>query len=185
MNECKMAKHAHKETQMWYVMQVRSGTEHKTLAKLISLANPQILEKGFVPLYEQKKRYQGQWHVEEKILFPGYVFLITDQIDNLVQELSRILGASNILKTGDEIVPLSEQEVDLMQRMGRKEQKIEMSIGIIENDKVQITSGPLVGMEGLIKKINRHKRIAWLSLEMFGGATDFQVGLEIIKKVEA
>jgi transcriptional antiterminator NusG len=68
--------------------------------------------------------------------------------------------------------------------MGKQDQKVEMSIGIIVNDKVRITSGPLVGMEGLIKRINRHKRVANLSLEMFGGVTDFQVGLEIIEKVE-
>jgi transcriptional antiterminator NusG len=165
-------------------MQLRSGTEHKILAKLTSLADPEILERGFVPLYEQKKRYQGKWHIEEKILFPGYLFLVTDKIDKLVQELSRILGSSHILKTGDEIVPLTDQEVELLQRMGKQDQKVEMSIGIIVNDKVRITSGPLVGMEGLIKRINRHKRVANLSLEMFGGVTDFQVGLEIIENVE-
>lgn len=167
---------------MWYVMQVRSGAEHKTLSKLTALADPEILEKGFIPLYEQKKRYQGKWNIEEQILFPGYIFLVTSKIENLVQELSRVLGSSHILKTGDEIVPLTIEEVELLQRMGSKDQKVEMSIGVIEKDKVRITSGPLVGMEGSIKKINRHKRVAWLSLEMFGGITDCQVGLEIIAK---
>ncbi len=169
---------------MWYVMQVRSGTEHKTLAKLKSLIDSEILEQGFIPLYEQKKRYQGKWHVEEKILFPGYVFLVTEQIEELIQELSRVVGSSRILKTGDEIVPLTDEEVALLLRMGNKDQKVEMSIGVIENDKVRITSGPLVGMEGAIKKINRHKRIAWLSIEMFGSITDCQVGLEIIEKID-
>lgn len=38
-------------------------------------------------------------------------------------------------------------------------------------------------MEGYIRKINRHKRKAWISIEMFGRSMDMEVGLEIISKV--
>ena len=38
-------------------------------------------------------------------------------------------------------------------------------------------------MEGYIRKINRHKRKAWVSIEMFGRSVDMEVGLEIISKV--
>lgn len=37
-------------------------------------------------------------------------------------------------------------------------------------------------MEGAIRKIDRHKRIAVLSLDMFGRTVDMKVGLEIIEK---
>ena len=40
----------------------------------------------------------------------------------------------------------------------------------------------LQGMEGAIRKIDRHKRIAVLSLDMFGRTVDMKVGLEIIEK---
>lgn len=30
-------------------------------------------------LYYEEKRYEGGWHTQEKILFPGYVFMITDK----------------------------------------------------------------------------------------------------------
>lgn len=53
---------------------------------------------------------------------------------------------------------------------------------IIENDRVQIVSGPLTGMEGSIRRIDRHKRIAHLEIEMFGRTVEMKVGLEIIKK---
>ena len=41
-----------------------------------------------------------------------------------------------------------------MEGLGGKEQIVGMSEGFIENDKVVITSGPLVGREGLAKHIN-------------------------------
>ena len=37
-------------------------------------------------------------------------------------------------------------------------------------------------MEGSIRRIDRHKRIAHLEIEMFGRTVEMKVGLEIIKK---
>ena len=84
--------------------------------------------------------------------------------------------------TGDEIVPLSQEEIDLLLRMGSDSQLVEMSSGIIENDRVQVLSGPLKGMEGSIRKIDRHKRMAYLEVEMFGRTVEMKVGLEIVSK---
>ena len=79
--------------------------------------------------------------------------------------------------------PLSQEEVELLLKLGKEEQLVAMSTGIIENDQVRILTGPLQGMEGYIRKINRHKRKAWVSIEMFGRSVDMEVGLEIVKKV--
>ena len=59
---------------------------------------------------------------------------------------------------------------------------MEMSEGIIENDRVIITKGPLKGNEGLIRKIDRHKRKAWLEIQMFRRTMEMQVGVEIVRK---
>ena len=40
------------------------------------------------------------------------------------------------------------------------------------------------GMEGYIRKINRHKKESLGSIEMFGRSVDMEVGLEIVKKYE-
>lgn len=128
---------------MWYVMQVRTGTEENIRCQCQRLISSDILKRCFIPYYQQKKRFQGKWHIQERILFPGYVFLIAENLEQLVA----------------------------------------MSTGIIENDRVRILTGPLQDMEGYIRKINRHKRKAWVSIEMFGRSVDMEVGLEIIKKV--
>ena len=75
-----------------------------------------------------------------------------------------------------------QEEVELLMRIGTDKQLVEMSSGIIENDRVRILSGPLMGMEGNIRRIDRHKRIAYLEIEMFGRTVEMKVGLEIIKK---
>ena len=138
---------------MWYVMQVRTGTEENIRCQCQRLISSDILKRCFIPYYQQKKRFQGKWHIQERILFPGYVFLIAENLEQLAENLRK------------------------------EEQLVAMSTGIIENDQVRILTGPLQGMEGYIRKINRHKRKAWVSIEMFGRSVDMEVGLEIIKKV--
>lgn len=168
---------------MWYVIQVRTGTEEEIQRQCETIIDKSVLEKCFIPKYEQERKYQGEWHTELKVLFPGYVFLISDEKEKLFFELKRVIGLTKMLGTGETIVPLMAEEVDFLLSFGRGEQVVEMSAGIIENDHVIITRGPLKGNEGLIRKIDRHKRKAWLEIQMFGRAMEMQVGLEIVRKL--
>ena len=83
----------------------------------------------------------------------------------------------------DFLVPLSDAEVNLLKRLGGDEQIVEMSIGVIEHDKIIINEGPMQGLEGFIRKIDRHKRLARIEIEMFGQVVEAQVGVEIVSKV--
>jgi transcriptional antiterminator NusG len=141
-----------------------------------------VLERCFLPCYEERKKLKGEWKTLKRILFPGYVFLVSDQVEELFFELKKVIGLTKLLGSGNEIVPLSEAEVSLLLSLGGEEQVVEMSTGIIEGSTVLIQSGPLMGKEGLIKKIDRHKRKAYLEMEMFGRPQRVEVGLEITMK---
>jgi len=170
---------------MWYVIQVKSGDEEKTLKQCRKIISDDILIEGFIPRYEEMKRYQGKWHKQQSILFPGYIFLVSDDVASLYHRLEKVTSLTKILGTGDEIVPLNEREIELIQRFGKKERVVTMSKGIMVNDKVIVTEGPMVGNEGLIRKIDRHKRKVYLEVPMFGRMVEMQVGLEIVEKIEA
>lgn len=87
-----------------------------------------------------------------------------------------------MIGTGKEVVPLSESEVQLLLHLGGDDQIVETSIGVMEQDQICITRGPLMGLEGCIKKIDRHKRTAWLEIEMMGRIVETRVGLEVVEK---
>ena len=167
---------------MWYVMQVRIGTEENIRMQCIRKVPPEILGRCFIPYYEEKKRIGGEWKVQKKVLFPGYVFAATEDIRGLYEALKSVNGLTKLIGTGREIVPLTEEEKRFMQDFGGEEQVVPMSEGIIENSVTKILSGPLKGKEGLIRKIDRHKRKAWLEVEMFGRKQEIEVGLEIVAK---
>ena len=168
---------------MWYVIQVRTGMEEEIRQQCERVIEKEILEHCFIPYCEQMKRYQGQWHKERKILFPGYVFLVCEDEEQLYHRLKKVIGLTKLIGTGREVVPLAEDEVDLLMEFGKEEQIVAMSEGIIEDDRVVVTSGPLKGHEAMIRKVDRHKRRAYLEVEMFGRKVETQVGLEIVAKV--
>ena len=60
---------------------------------------------------------------------------------------------------------------------------VAMSVGVMEGDRIIVKEGPLVGMEGKIKKIDRHKRMAILEVELVNRVSEMKVGLEIVEKM--
>lgn len=167
---------------MWYVVQVRTGTEESIRQQCEKNIDKEVMERCFIPCYEERRHIRGEWITLKKVLFPGYVFVVTDKLDKLYQNLKSIIGLTKLLGTGREIVPLTEEEERFLKKFGGGEQVVVMSEGIIEQSQVKVTSGPLMGMEGYIRKIDRHKRKAWLEMELFGRKQMVQVGLEIVAK---
>lgn len=167
----------------WYVIQVRSGLEEKIMNSCDFLVSKEILLECFVPRYKKVKKIRGSWNEVEETLFPGYIFLVSNEPNQLFQELKKVPEVTILLgKYGQDIFPLNEDEIVFLKSFGKEDHVVDMSFGYIEGDKIMVTSGPIKGKEGLIKKIDRHKRLAYIELEFLGQITNAKVGLEIIRK---
>lgn len=164
---------------LWYVMQVQTGSEEKIQLQCARLISDTVLHKCFIPYFKEQRKLHGEWKLLKKILFPGYVFMITDAPEDLWYELKKVQGLTKLLSTDGEMIPLSGEKVEFLLRFGGEEQVVEISKGIFEGSKVKIISGPLVGKEGLIKKIDYHKRKATLEVDMFGRKQVIRLGLEV------
>ena len=82
-----------------------------------------------------------------------------------------------VLKTGDELFPIHEEEEQLLRRLTGDTTNVAVSVGVIVGDKIIVKEGPLIGMEGMIKRIDRHKRMAVLEVELFNRVSEVKVGL--------
>jgi transcriptional antiterminator NusG len=60
---------------------------------------------------------------------------------------------------------------------------IDISKGYKEGDFVRVTSGPLIGNESRILRLNRNRQNAVLELNLFGSTVEVSVGLELVEKV--
>ena len=79
-------------------------------------------------------------------------------------------------------VPVSMREQKYLSEMMDENHIIQISTGYLVGDTIEILSGPLKPFSAIIRKIDRHKRIAEIDVMMYGVAARAKVGLEIIKK---
>ena len=167
---------------MWYVIQTVTGQEDVLKDMMQKIIPEEYYRECFYIKRECADKEGNGWRVYHSVLFPGYVFVVTEDMEKLHESLKSVIGLTRMIGTGREIVPISEEERQFLLDFGGEKQMVPVSVGIIENSVTKILSGPLKGKEGLIRKIDRHKRKAWLEVEMFGRKQEIQVGLEIVAK---
>ena len=84
---------------MWYVAQVQAGRESSTLEMCRRLVPPSVMEDCFMPEYEVMWKIRGEWRLVKRLLFPGYLFFVTDDAEALNRELSLIIAAEMLRRS--------------------------------------------------------------------------------------
>ena len=180
--------------ELWYVAQVRIGSEESIRRQCIEKITGDELKDFrdcYVFYYEEKRHVRGEWVIQEKVLFPGYVFFVAkekrsnsrgERLKELEEELRNVDGVQKFLGINKEPAALTDEEICFLKAFGGEEQTVEMSEGVIEQSEIRVYSGPLVGREKYIRKVDRHKRRAFVEMPMFGKMQKMQVGLEIVAK---
>ena len=166
----------------WYVIHVRTTSEQAVCDKIHARVPNDLWEDCFVPQVENVYKKAGQYKKVIRPLFPGYVFIICKNPKEIAPYLKEVQEYTRILKTGDDFEALSETEVDYLLVLAGERQRVELSKGYIVGDKIEIVEGPMKGMDGNIRKIDRHKRTAMVEVPFLGRPTLVRLPLEIVSK---
>lgn len=150
-------------SRMWYVMQVYSGRERYCKELIQKNVERKLLDECRIPRYLEPRKKNGNWIVEEKILFPGYLFVRSNKIEDLFFQLKKVPRMTKILRMEEDFVPLNAAEQNFILQFTNDNQAVGVSKGIVQNGKIKVIHGPLKGYEGFIRKVDRHKRHAWLN----------------------
>lgn len=165
------------------MLQVGGGQEKHALQLIQSLVPQEQYAEAFQPTFKRKMKLAGEWRIVEAPLVPGYLFITTSDVDALRQALYGVPALTKLLRMGSDIVPLEPDEIAWMDRFTKPfERTVEFSEGYMVGDQVVVTSGPLMGYESEIVKIDRHKRFAYLTFNILGREKNVKVGLEIVSK---
>ena len=117
---------------------------------------------------EMLRREDGAWRLRHDVLFPGYVIVETCDPELLAKRLEVLSASSHLVQgAGGAVGTLTEREAALVRTLGGRDHMVGVSVGEIVSNKLTVTSGPLVGLERLVAKIDRHKRIAYLDAAAF------------------
>ena len=94
-----------------YVIQVMGGTETRVRDYIRKLMGSCVTE-CYVPRREIFRREKGQWQTVRETLFPGYLFVRTDDIQQVSARLASVPAFTRLLGKSDErVIPLSQDEV--------------------------------------------------------------------------
>ena len=168
---------------MLHVIQVMAGMEDVTEKLLRKYLDDSWYTELFVPRYASMRRYGGVWHDILKAMFPGYVFVETEEAEKVFVRLRYIPKSMHIIYAEREILAVYPEEEKFLRDMIDEEYIVQMSRGFMIGDRLCITEGALQKHQGKIIKIDRHKRLATLSVNLFGRETPVEVGLEVVEKV--
>ena len=146
---------------IWYLLRCTVGNERDFARQCRELAGQGQFKEVISFEYQRLMRYKGSWHVERRVLLPGCVFLFAAKPDMSEKNWRNKDGAGE----GFSLTPC---EVPYVKSMCGEGSVIGISKGIIRGGKPVITSGPLKGREGLIQKIDRHKRTADIEIPLAG-----------------
>ena len=176
----------------YYVLQVAPRQEKKTEMYMKKQLPAGLYDRCFHPTRRMRRKYRGKWvEVHEKLL-PGYVFVTTECAEELYIQLrkiplfTRLLGkdAENFVRLSDE----EEQWLDMLLGQMPSGEKNEVGLSQIafgEGSEIRIVSGPLKDMQGMVKKINLHKRIAEIEVPFMGGKRVVFLGIEMADKKQS
>lgn len=165
----------------WYIIFVNVNK----INDLVVYFNNQPGMSAFVPKIEKLMSKKGKKEFLKVPMFPNYLFIETElnehEFYETVKEIEKDLDSTmRVLQSDTQtVLALTNDEKNLLESLLDENHLIMHSTGIIVNSKLVVQEGPLVGKEGLIRKIDRHKRLAFLD-NVFG--KNMKVPLEVTSK---
>ena len=175
---------------MYYVIQVQTSKENKMIEEIKRHFSDDVLIDVFYPLFTQRKHIKGEWVDIEKPAFPGYVFLETNNVKEAFRQLYYVEGFARLLgreANSENFLPLNKNESRMIDILYGKENNHILGVSEIhleEGNKIKILGGQLFGLEGLIKKVNLHKRTVTITFPFGGKSIEARVGIDIIDKID-
>ncbi len=139
----------------WYAVFVATGEEDKVKARINFRMQGRL--RAIVPKRRLKERKDGKWEDKIRTLFPGYILLsgiISDDIYDLVRDIP---GVIRFLRDKDGPLQIHKSEIEVISRLTCDCEIIGYSRVYVTGEKVMVIDGPLYGMEGSIKSVDKRK----------------------------
>lgn len=135
----------------------------------------------FVPRTAYERRRAGAWRTEYELTFPSYVFISVADEEALERGLSIMTARAHLPHIGERVATLDSREAELLSNLMDQSHVIRVSRGTLEDGCLIVQEGPLAGLEHLVTRIDRHRRVAYVSSGLSGGG--LRVGLEVVSKI--
>lgn len=163
------------QVEAWYALYLRSRFE-KRVDRDLREKNVKI----FLPLIQEVHVWSDRRKKVEEPLFRGYIFVHTNMRDR-----ETILQADGVVKfvgIRGQASPIPDNQIDWLRRIIGAPVKIHREKYFDVGDRVRVTAGPLIGVEGIIMRHHSESRVV-ISLSAIAQSVSVQVESEFLEAI--
>ncbi len=157
----------------WYLIHSKPRQE--------SVARTQLERQGYqiyLPLIRTPRRRLGKRTIRVEPMFPRYLFIRLDTINDNWAPIRSTVGVSNIVRFGTEPAPVPDELVDTIRARDDRSGIQDLPLHEFQPGQVvRIEEGPLMGYEGIFVAPSSRERVVVL-LDIVGKSARTQIEIE-------
>lgn len=143
----------------WYLLRMPEGREATICAELKRLLPGSVLKDAFVLRKERWMKRAGVWFLEPVNMYRGYAFAISSDAAGLAKAIAGLTLPVELVGTDVRSwAPLADEAAAWYAAAMDGSHVIRSSTAVIVDGVLHVQSGPLVGQEPRISKVDRHRR---------------------------
>jgi len=172
----------------YYAIQVRTLSEEK----FIRLIKSKLPDEDFIIHFPKRQlniRKNGKMRYSTLAVFPGYVFVETSDIENIINcqwDFRRTEGFFRFLKSNHNITPLANNDLEIVLHFINIAGSVAgiSKVSFNEDSQIIVISGPLSGLEGKIVKVDKRKGRAKIKLNLYEDSFTIDLAFETISSLK-
>lgn len=168
---------------LWYVIQTYTGREENLIQMVRRIVPRELYGECFVAYHEQLRHRQQENQIHIERIFPGYVFITSEEPDKLFLFLKNVPAMSKMMSDGEfYFLPLDTVEAQFLRRIMDEHHVIRLSyVATDGKDHVSYVAGPLeAAMQAGTERITGYHfrlRYARVRLALAGEEKEVRMGI--------
>ncbi len=169
----------------WYLATCLEGHEDAACAELRAAIPTPLITDAFVPRMEQQFKLHGEWKTETRVLLPGMFIVATGQIRRLTSKLFGTPLDVDLVRGADKWpAPIASDAQTFLGQVMDAQHVVCNSWSEIVDDELQVSVGPLKGLEHRVASFNRRRCYAMVRLRVGDDEYLLRMPLSIIARRE-
>ena len=161
----------------WYAVWTQSHFEQSV--------TQQLSAKGFTAFLPEMSVWSkrgGEQRLIRVPMFPGYLFVRDEMDKRSYVEILKARGVVRILEDGwTRLTPVPDAEIDAIQQVVNAEVPVFAHEHLTEGDRVEVTEGPLSGLQGLYLQDRPNKGRLVLNVDLLGRSVAVEVDCTAVR----
>ncbi|MDN0064734.1 hypothetical protein [Collinsella ihumii] len=154
-----MGRRSPRGRERWYLLRMPEGREASICAELKRLLSASVLTDAFVLRKERWMKRGGVWFLEPVNMYRGYAFAVSPDAAGLAKAIAGLTLPVELVGTDVRSwAPLADEAAAWYAAAMDSSHVIRSSTAVITDGVLHVQSGPLVGQEARISKVDRHRR---------------------------